>query len=124
MNQPANQISKTISIDSPTYIPPLKRFLSYQGELDDLLLPIVAKKRSEEGEEEKKDNLETKSGDVNPLLFNSYIDNDGIPVTLYNTPEKYFDNCSKTLLNELNDLKLLSIEKLKETSSYYKDIMK
>ena len=67
-------------------------------------------------------NAETKCGDINSLSM--IVHNDKVPITLYNTPEKYFNNCERKVLEELNDLKLVSIENLKVTSSYYKDFSK
>ena len=137
INKPANPITKTMSITDVPKIPALKRFLSYQGEFDDLLLPLVAahagRKEEEEDNVEKKrknnndhnennKNAETKCGDINSLSM--IVHNDKVPITLYNTPEKYFNNCERKVLEELNDLKLVSIENLKVTSSYYKDFSK
>ena len=137
INKPANPITKTMSITDVPKIPALKRFLSYQGEFDDLLLPLVAahagRKEEEEDDVEKKKkdnndhndnnkNAETKCGDINSLSM--IIHNDKVPITLYNTPEKYFNNCERKVLEELNQNKLVSIENLKVTSSYYKDFSK
>ena len=137
INKPANPITKTMSITDVPKIPALKRFLSYQGEFDDLLLPLVAahagRKEEEEDnvEKKKKDNndhndnnknAETKCGDINSSSM--IVHNDKVPITLYNTPEKYFNNCERKVLEELNQNKLVSIENLKVTSSYYKDFSK
>merc|ERR1711988_343263 len=137
INKPANPITKTMSITDVPKIPALKRFLSYQGEFDDLLLPLVAahagRKEEEEDDVEKKKkdnndhndnnkNAETKCGDINSLSM--IIHNDKVSITLYNTPEKYFNNCERKVLEELNQNKLVSIENLKVTSSYYKDFSK
>ena len=117
-NKPPLKLKKTVSNDLPIYKPVLKRFLSYQGELDDLLLPLVPEEKT----------AETKNNDDNSIYFSkktrAVVDDSEVPVTLYNTPERYFNSCSKTILNELNELKLRSIENLKETSSYYKDFVK
>ena len=98
---PPKNISKTLSNDVPTCLPKVKRFLSYQGELDDLLLHMSA---------EMKDKRRNESLSTNPL---------SVPTRLYHSPEHHFSHCPKHLVEELRNLKIGPMENLKEKSSYF-----
>ena len=98
---PPRTISKTLSNDVPTCLPKVKRFLSYQGELDDLLLHMSA---------EMKDKRRNESLSTNPL---------SVPTRLYHSPEHHFSHCPKHLVEELRNLKIAPMENLKEKSSYF-----
>ena len=97
---PPRTISKTLSNDVPTCLPKVKRFLSYQGELDDLLLHVSAEMKNKRDE----------SLSANPLL---------VPTRLYHSPEHHFSHCPKHLIEELRNLKIAPMENLKEKSSYF-----
>lgn len=97
---PSGVISRTMSNDVPTGLPKVKRFLSYQGELDDLLLHVSAG---------------TKVSRNNPLPKTPFL----LPARLYHSPEHHFSHCPKHLVEELRSLRIAPMENLKEKSSYF-----